>query len=221
METKYKKILAASIISILFVQMIYISIEPTVTMAAVASDGVVVTLNVTSGLSISDATNITMTPNIGMSANKSIGSSAWTVSTNSATGYTLAVKNSTATAMMGTINGDNFANYTEAVAGTPDLWGGVASGTKEFGFSAYGTDAPVGTWGSYSTCGNVGSGVVDPAAKYRGFLPAMTDIQIASSASPTTVGGTTTNICFAAEQNAVYAKSGAYTATITATATAS
>lgn len=220
MQKNTKKIFTASIISLLFVQMFYSMTEPKWAIAASASDGVVVTLNVTSGVSISDAGDITMSPNIGMSADKSIGSSAWTVSTNSATGYTLAVKNSTAVAMTGTTNGDSFANYTEAVAGTPDLWGGVASGTKEFGFSAYGTDAPSATWGT-STSGCGVAGVADVTLKYRGFLSAMTDIQIASSNTVTPVAGTTTNICFAAEQNATYAKSGAYTATITATATAS
>lgn len=220
MYKNFKKILAITTASFLTLAMIALVSEPIVAVAATASDNVVVTLNVTSGVSISDATNITMTPNISMTQNKSIGSTAWTVSTNSATGYTLAVKQSTATAMTST-NGDNFANYTEAVAGTPDTWGGVASGTKEFGFSAYGTDVPTATWGTHSDCGNTGTGVVATGSKYRGFLAAMTDIQIASRATPTPVGGVISNVCFAAEQNATYARSGAFTATVTATATAS
>ncbi len=221
MYKNFKKILTITTASFLTLSMIALVSEPIVAVAATASDNVVVTLNVTSGVSISDATNITMTPNISMTQNKSIGSTAWTVSTNSATGYTLAVKQSTATALTST-NGDNFANYTEATPGTPDAWGNVASSTKEFGFSAYGTNVPTGTWGTQTTgCGNTSTGVPESTLKYRGFLSAMTDIQVASSGSPTPVGGTVSNVCFAAEQNGTYARSGAYTATITATATAS
>jgi hypothetical protein len=219
MQKKYKKIFTASILSVLFLNMAYLVLEPTMVVAATTNDSIVVTLNVTSGVSITAPTDVTMAPNISMSANKSIGSVAWTVSTNSATGYTLAVKNSTATAMMGVSNGDSFANYTEAVANTPDLWAGVAVGTKEFGFSAYGTNVPTATWGT-ATAGCGVAGVADVTLKYRGFLPAMSDIQVASVAVPTPVAGTATNVCFAAEQNGVYAESGAYTATITATATA-
>ena len=218
MNKTSKKIITASIISIMFVQLFYMAIEPTFVTAATASDSLLVTLNVTSGVSITHPTDVTMAPNISMSANKSIGGTSWTVTTNSSTGYTLGVKASTNPAMVSG-NGDNFANYTEAVASTPDLWSGVASGTKEFGFSAYGADAPTATWGT-STAGCGVAGVADVTLKYRGFLAAMTDIQIASLGSPTATTGNTTNICFAAEQNGVYARSGAYTATITATATA-
>lgn len=219
MQKNIKKIIAASSISLLLVPIFYTAFEAPVAVAATGSDNVVVTLNVTSGVTISDAGNITMAPNISMSADRSIGSTGWTVATNSATGYTLAIKQSTALAMMGVSNGDSFANYSESVAGTPDLWGGVTAGTKEFGFSAYGTNVPA-AWGS-STSGCGVSGVADVTLKYRGFLPAMTDIQIASSGAPTPVSGTLTNVCFAAQQNGTYAESGAYTATITATATAS
>lgn len=219
MYKNFKKILAITTASFLTLAMIALVSEPIVAVAATASDNVVVTLNVTSGVSISNATDITMTPNISMTQNKSIGSTAWTVSTNSATGYTLAVKQNTATALTST-NGDNFANYTEGTPGTPDTWS-VGSGAKEFGFSAYGTDVPTATWGTQTGCGDTGSGVVATGSKYRGFVSGMSDIQIASRATPTPVGGNVTNVCFAAEQNGTYARSGTYTSTVTATATAS
>jgi len=212
-----KKIFTISIISLFFIQMLYLIMEPTVIIAATVTDNVIVTLNVTSGVTISNGVDTTMTPNIGVISDKSIASSSWNVATNSATGYTLAVKASTTPALK---NGsvDSFADYTEAVGGTPDPWGGVAVGTKEFGYSAYGTDTPTGTWGTALDCGNVGTGITNVAQKYRGL--STTDATIASRASVTPNVGITTNICFAAQQNAIYAASGTYTATITATATA-
>jgi hypothetical protein len=158
-----------------------------------------------------------MTPNIGIASDRAVANSSWVATTNSATGYTLAVKASTTPALK---NGgtDNFADYTEASVGTPDAWGGVASGTKEFGYSAYGNNTPTATWGTALDCGNVGSGVTNALQKYRGFTTS--DITIASLGTVTPTAGVITNICFAAQQNAVYAASGAYTATITATMTA-
>lgn len=211
-----KKILVSSVAFILVLQIVYFTVEPTISTAATAPDSVVVTLNVTSGVTISDGSNASMTPNIGITANKSIGNSSWSVATNSVTGYTLAVKASTNPALR---NGstDNFADYTEGTPGTPDTWS-VTAGTKEFGYSVNGADALVGTWGTYSGCGDTGTGVVASGSKYRGL--STSDVTVASRSGVTPTSGITTNICFAAEQNGVYAASGSYTATITATATA-
>ena len=209
-----KKVLSASIVSFISLQTLYVAIVETSTaVAASASDVVVVTLNVDAGISITDGANATMTPNIGLTSNKSVGSSSWNVKTSSVTGYTLAVKAFTSPALKnGSI--DSFNDYTP-VGGVPDLWGGVASGTKEFGFSAYGTHA-LADFGSPVNCGNTSSGVPDASAKYQGF--STSDYTIATSSTVTTTAGVVTNICFAAEQNGTYAASGVYTATITATA---
>jgi hypothetical protein len=213
-----KKVASISILSLFSVQMMYLLIEPTVVIAATATDNVIVTLNVTSGISITDGAASTMAPNIGITANKSVGSSSWNVKTNSATGYTLAVKASTSPALQNTVANpdDTFTDYTEASAGVPDVWAGVASGQKEFGFSGHGTDVPV-SFGTATTCGNTTSGVPDANGKFLGFD--MSDQTLATRATVTTTAGITTNICFAAEQNGTYAASGTYTATITATAT--
>jgi hypothetical protein len=218
MKNNLKKVFAASLVSLFFVQMLYLAVEPTVTIAATATDQVIVTLNVTSGLTLSNGADVAMTPNIGITSDRSMAASSWIATTNSVTGYTLAVKASTTPALK---NGstDNFADYTEASLGTPDLWGGVAAGTKEFGYSAFGTNVPTGTWGvGVTDCGNSGTGAPNASAKYRGFTAS--DVTIASLGTVTPTTGITTNICFAAQQNAVYAASGAYTATITATMTA-
>ena len=208
----FKEIFTVSLISLFFAQAFYIFIaEPAVAIAATAPDNVIVTLNVDSGVSITDGANVNMTPNMGMSANGSIGSSSWTVKTSTATGYTLAVKASSAPAL---VSGTSFfADYTEVTNGTPEVWS-VASGAKEFGYSVYGTDTGA-TWGTGNGCGS--AGVPLGTMKYVGFEIA--DKIIASSSVVTSIAGTTTNICFAVEQDTVFAPSGTYTATITATAT--
>lgn len=215
MKNLFKKALATSVISLLFIQMMYIVLEPTRVIADSASDNVVVTLNVDAGISITNGSDVTMTPNIGLTSNKSVGSSSWNVKTSSSTGYSLEVKASSSPALVNSAASDSFEDYTP-VGGTPDAWGGVVSGHKEFGFSGYGTDV-LAAYGTATNCGNTGTGVPHADAKYQGF--STSDTQLATRNTVTTTAGITSNICFAAEQNGTYAASGAYTATITATAT--
>ncbi len=206
-----KKIaLSLLIFSVFFITQFYITINNA--FAAVDSDDVIVTLDVTSGITISDGAAVTMVPNLGIAADSSIGTSAWLVKTNALNGYTLAVKASSSPALVS--GGTSLADYTELVDGTPEVWS-VGSGDKEFGYSAYGTDTPTGIWGTAGSCG--AAGIPDVAQKYVGFLTS--DKTIATRAEVTPSAGITTTICFTAEQNAVYAASGTYTATITATAT--
>lgn len=180
--------------------------------AADDTDDVVVTLDVTAGITISDGDPVIMAPNIGIVSDSSIGSSSWLVKTNALNGYTLAVKATTTPALKsGT---ESFADYTELVLGTPEAWS-VGAGDKEFGFSAYGTDTATATWGTAASCG--AAGVPDVAQYYVGL--STSDKTIATRAAVTPTAGITTTICFAAAQNAIYAASGTYTATITATAT--
>ncbi len=206
-----KKIaLSLFIFSVFFVIQFYIMIENV--FAANASDDVVVTLDVTAGITISDGAPVTMSPNLGITADSSIGTSSWLIKTNGVDGYTLAVKASASPALVSSAN--SLADYTEAVAGTPEVWS-VASGDKEFGYSAYGTDTDTGVWGTAASCG--AAGIPDVAQKYVGFLTSDKTIATRATVTPTT--GITTTICFAAEQDTIYAASGTYTATITATAT--
>lgn len=213
----FRKIIATSIISLLLIQVVYLAAEPTVVGAVDAPDTVLVTLNVTAGISISNGADSTMLPNIGVAGDRSVGSSSWNVITNSTGGYNLAVTASASPALVRGGGGDNFADYTEATPGTPDLWS-ITSGTKEFGFSAYGTDVIAGRYGNSIDCGNTSTGVTHASAKYEGFSSS-TPITISTKATVTPVAGIVTNVCFAAEQSAVYAQNGNYTATITGTAT--
>ena len=205
-----KIVIGFSLLFLFFVVQFYPIVETVI--AASATDNVIVTLDVTTGITISDGADATMSPNLGVTSDQSIGNSSWIVKTNAALGYTLAVKASTTPALKNGVV-DSFADYTEVVAGTPEVWS-VGSGDKEFGYSAYGTDTATATWGTSASCG--ASGVPAVAQKYVGFL--LTDKTIATRATVTPNAGITTTICFAAQQNAVFAASGTYTATITGTA---
>jgi hypothetical protein len=204
-----KKISLLTLVSFLSLQIFYTTLEPSV--AHAVTDNVVVTLTVDSGITISDGAAVTMAPNISVSDNGSIGSSSWVVTTNDTDGYTLAVKASASPALVS--GGNSFADYTEAVAGTPEVWS-VPGGAKEFGYSAYGTDVSTSEYGTGASCGS--AGVPTGTAKYEGFETSDNIIATRAAVTPTT--GITTTICFAAEQDTIFAASGVYTATITGTA---
>ncbi len=203
-----KKLVISFLILFLFVQFYSLT-----EYAFAVTDQVVVTLDVDSGITISDGAAVTMAPHIGIAANGSIGSSSWTVITNAANGYSLSVHDSTDPALKSAT--DSFANYTEAVSGTPEVWS-VPASNKEFGYSAYGTDTNTTTWGTGTSCGSAGAPT--GTQKYVGFAATPTDKIIATRATVTPVAGITTTICFAAEQDSIFASAGTYTATITGTA---
>lgn len=196
----------------------FVSLEPSSTSAV--TDDVVVNLTVTSGISITSPADVTMSP-LSVTTNTSTGHAIWNVKTNDTDGYTLAVKASASPAMVS--GGDSFADYTEAVAGTPDAWS-VNASTYEFGFSALGSDVVNVNTDEYAATGvttcddGAASTTINTTLKWEGFTTS--DETIATDSDPTPTAGVDTRICFAAEQNTVYAPSGAYSATITATATA-
>lgn len=193
--------------------------EPTVTSAV--DDTILVNLTVDSGISITSPADVTMS-NLGTAVNNSTGSAVWNVKTNDPDGYSLSVKASTAPALVS--GGNSFADYTEAVAGTPDTWS-VGSGSYEFGFSGIGDDVENVNSDQYNadgitTCDNgVSSSTVNSTLGFLGFE---TSDQLLSTrtATTTTTAGVDTRICFAAGQNGTYAPAGVYQATITATAVA-
>lgn len=214
MNKKILRKVFAIVLMLVIIFQIYLYTEKSVDAVSV-TDGVQVTLTVDTGITISNGLDAAMTPNIGVSSDGSIGSSSWIVRTNNTAGYTLAVKADAAPALRVIATpANNFQDYTEVTSGVPEPWT-VASGAKEFGYSAYGTDTTTGTWGAAASCGT--AGVPAGTQNYVGFKT--TDKIIAQKATVTPTAGITTNICFAAAQNAIYAASGAYVANITATAT--
>jgi len=182
-----------------------------------ASDTVVVTLNVTSGIAIDSPADVTMSRNLSMSNMTAVGTSTWTVTTNNITGYSLTIKATSSPAMQ--------QNATTTIddyhTGTPDTWS-VSAGTAKFGYSAYGTDVttvPTSPWGTGSTCSSaVNTHAPSTSLKYLGFTTSTSSPEIARRSATTTFAGSATTVCFAVEQNAFYISSGTYTATIIATA---
>jgi hypothetical protein len=169
---------------------------------------------VTSGISITSPSDINLTA-LSTTQNSAVGSATWTVTTNNQAGYTLDVEASTDPALQDSGTSETFADYTEGTPGTPDTWS--VSSAYEFGFSGYGTDVPTGTWGTDTDC-IAGSDVPSAALNWRGF-DGTTDIEIASASSETGTSGTASTLCVATEQEGIFAPSGTYQATITATAT--
>jgi hypothetical protein len=212
MKTKInlnKKITISLLALFVFFIFQFYPIVETASAQSSASDNVIVNLDVTSGITISNGADVTMAPDIGVVSDSAIGTSSWVVKTNNVNGYSLSVKASTAPALQSGAN--SFADYHAGI--TPATWS-VSSGNKEFGYSAYGSDTATGTWGTGSSCG--AAGVPTSTLNYAGFTTSNNIIASSSAVTPNT--GTMTTICFAAQQNGIYAPSGSYSATITATA---
>ncbi|MBP9771685.1 MAG: hypothetical protein KBD16_02050 [Candidatus Pacebacteria bacterium] len=204
-------LLSVLVAAALFSPVIYPLVEAQLVDAA--ADNVIVTLNVDAGISITSPSDVSMSQNLGVSADTAVGSAVWNVKTNNAAGYTLAVKATTSPALASGAN--SVADYTPAVAATPETWS-VSSGTAEFGFSAFGTHISTGTWGTDSDC-IAAAHVPSAGLKYRDFDTS--DITIGTSAATTTTAGIDSTVCFAAEQDGFYIPSGTYQATVVATAT--
>ncbi len=209
-----KKSTAASLVSVLLLGGAYSIIEPATAGAATASSSVVITLNVTSGVSITSPSNSNMSTALGVAQNSANGTTTWNVKTNSATGYTLTVQATSTPAMNSTTTPNSIADYQ---TGAPNLWV-ATSGQAYFGYSSFGTDVPTGTWGTGSLCYSTPNGT-STTLKYKGFTTS--GVQIASRSSTTTPSGVDSVVCYAVEQNNTYIPAGNYQATITATATAS
>lgn len=208
---KIKKIFSQTLFSTLVLSILFSVFEPDILGAQTATDTVRVTLTVTSGISITSPVDVTMTA-LDMSTNTSVASTTWNVKTNDYSGYTLTVRASTSPAMKNATT--SIADYTPASANTPEVWS--VTNAVEFGFSATGTDVSTGTWGTGAGCN---TGIV-PLATKKWLNFATTASPTVATRAATTTAGVNTVVCFAAEQNGVYAPAGVYVADITATATA-
>jgi len=212
-----KKIIKISSLSTLilgFVLYGYATFEPAKVVAAEATDDVIINQTVTSGITISSPADITLTA-LSLTQDTAVGSAAWTVITNNQAGYALTVKASAAPALVDSGTSESFTDYTEATPGTKETWS--VSGAYEFGWSAYGADVSTGTYGTDTDC-IAAADVPSAVLKWEGFN-GTTAIQMATNTSETSQAGVTSNICVATEQDIVFAPSGTYVATITATAT--
>lgn len=164
---------------------------------------------------LSDAGNVSMSPNLGLSENTSVGSVTWNVITDSSTGYQLLVKTSSNPAMIDTGNPSNtFDDYSENTPGTPETWS-VDSNTIQFGFSAVGVDVLNDYDSDSETSCESSGGLGGSSLKYEGL--SLTNVNIAQGSGSTGALGSDTTICFAAEQDGVFAAPGNYQAQITGT----
>jgi len=155
--------------------------------------------------------NINMS-NLDLTQNTSIGAgNAWNVKTDNPAGYILTFKTDKANCLESAA--DEFTDYTESTSGAPETWS--VNNAYEFGFSVYGNDVSTSVWGSDTNCGS--SNVPSSNLKWLGFK-GTTSITVSNSNSRTSISGTDTVLCVAAEQKNIYAPSGNYTADITATA---
>jgi hypothetical protein len=178
-------------------------------LAATASDEVIVTQVVDTGISISSPADITMT-NLSTSQNSAVGSTTWVVTTNNDLGYTLSLSATSFDALR-TASGTKF---TDVASTTPAAWS--VSNAYKFGFSVLGPHVNTSIFGTDTDCVN-GANVPSATLLWRGFA-STTPIAVASSSAVTQTTGTSTTMCVATEQNGVFAPSGTYNATITATA---
>lgn len=210
-STHFKKTLTLSLIAELLSFLSYAAIEPALSIAASAEDQIQINQSVTSGISITSPSDITLTA-LSVSQNTAVASTTWTVTTNNATGYSLTVKASSSPAMQKSSGASgSFANYSGVL--TP--WT-VASGNFQFGFSAIGAN----TTGYGSDTENNCAAGTDVQSTTLGWKPLLTSAtEIASSTATTTTSGVTTTFCVGTQQNGVFAPSGTYVATTTATAT--
>ena len=179
-------------------------------MTAEAVTGTVnVTQNISAAISITAPTAITLTP-LSITQQSAVGTGAWTVTTNDYNGYTLSLNASQANAL----SASSTAYFSDYGTSSPTTWS--VSSAYKFGFSAFGSNTT--GFGSGASCNN-GTDIPSNTLLYRGFYSTNL-IQVASSSAPTTQAGTATTMCVADAQNTVFAPSGNYSATITATATA-
>lgn len=167
-------------------------------------------------VAISAPADVTMSPSInGLTGGTSNGSAAWTVTTDSPSGYTLAVRASTNPALKS--SDDSFADYTIAVPTLPDFTFSIAATASEFGFTPEGSDITQTYKDNGSSC-NAG---ISDTADACWFNFSATDNTVAQSAGANTPSGTATTVKMRSQSGTSHIQtSGTYTATITATATA-
>jgi len=213
-----KKIFLISFCLSILALAIFINFEPRISTAASDVATTTVTLIVASEISVTADATISMSPNISMSQDTSIGNATFNVKTNDTAGYTMSFHASSSPALRNA--DDSFTDYTELVEGTPESWS-VATGAYEFGFSAYGTDVDNGTWdGGNSSCGSAGADSLSTSVNWMGFNSTTPVTGVATKSSETSQVGEDTVLCVAAEQgDSVFAPNGTYNASVVGTVT--
>lgn len=219
-------VIVLSLVMTLGLSGVFTVFEPGLSYAATSvTDSVVVTLTVTAGVTITSPADAVMNNAIDMNSNTSYASSTWNVKTNNYAGYNLTVQATSTPAMQASSTAWIADSTTTPVTWGPGASNALGTATSTFAFAPRGVDVVAAFNGTGQTtydgtgaaCGTTGTGAPHTTLKYRGFTGA-TAIQVATKSATTTTSGVDTTVCYAAGQNGVYIPSGAYNATITATA---
>ena len=212
-KTKTQRYVFLSIAMFLIAVISYPAYEFSLLQAAQNTDQVVVTQAVTAGISMGNCADVTMTA-LSLTQNSAVGSTSCAVTTNNQAGYTLYINAADQPALRSADTGESFTDYTEAATSTPETWS--VTNAYEFGFSVLGNDVDTNKWGSDTDCISTAD-VPSATLKWQSFK-GQSNIAIASSNAETTQAGTNITVCYATEQDTVFAPSGTYTATTTLTA---
>jgi hypothetical protein len=215
---RFKKALTLSVSLLLVLSVFYLGMGPSIVKAV--ADSANVTATVTGEISITSPVDATFSASIpGVTGNQNApvtASLTWTIKTNNAAGFNMAIHADQANALH--LDGSNFfSDHTTAVSYG---WTAPGSGAATFGFSpepatAADTVAAFKDNGS-SACGSGSSNTADKC--WSGFN-GTTDIPIINRTTQTTSAGEAEVVKFQAESYAKYLKSGNYATTVTVTAT--
>ncbi len=164
-------------------------------------------------ISISAPSDVALSSISGLTGGTSKNTAAWTVITDSSSGYTLTIE-ATSTPAFRAASGASFANYVPAT-GAPDYTFTVDAASSTFGFSPEGTHIVSRFKDNGSICNTGSSDTSDRC--YDAVTTTPTNI--ASSNSANNPSGTVTTVRFAAGiGSSKIQDSGAYGATIIVTA---
>jgi hypothetical protein len=213
-----KKALSLSLSITLAASILYLNAVPSIVKAV--ADSANVTATVTGEVSISAPADATFSASIpGVTGNQNVpvtASLTWTVTTNNATGFNMAIHADQANALH-----LDASNYFSDHPTTPSFnWTAPSSGQASFGFSpepATATDTVLAFKDNGSACG--GAGTANAVNKCWSGFNSTTDIPIINRTTQTTSAGEAEVVKFQAESYAKYLKSGNYATTVTVTAT--
>lgn len=219
-----KKTISVFLIFSVFSLTGYLFLEPEVSIAATASDDVVVSQTVTGEITISDASNETLSGDIGGmtgGTGNSSGNTTWTVTTNDTSGFSLTLKKDGKLNYDGGGTNKEFDDY----ASTSPLayaWNSAGSGETKFGFNVTAAASTTDVVAKYKDNGaDCGSGNNVSDGQCWNQIPTTTDEEtIVNRSTWTPTSGVTVSIKFRAEAGSNnHLESGTYQTTITATAT--
>lgn len=137
------RIISFILLGVLAPYMAYAIFEGSSTLAATASDEVLVSLTVASTISVSSPSDVNLGTITGTGS--AIATSTWSVITNNSSGYNVDIKAADDPAMQCISGGcgvgvDTIADYTPASLDVPEVWS-VAASDAEFGITVGGTAA--------------------------------------------------------------------------------